>query len=498
MTKIILKGQEAREALKRGVDLVADCVKLTLGPSGRNAVLGRRNVTPIITNDGVTIAHNIEANDEIEQQGVLIVREAAQLTDSNAGDGTTTTTVLLQAITNQLFAMIKDDGSLVRNKINTIDLKKKLDIWCENVCDELKKISRPITNDDIYNVAIISAEYDWIAKIITDIFIQIGKDGYVSVEEGVKNEYHVFKGMELNAGYPSEYFINNDKRQCVVEKPNILVTNQQLEISALLPLVEEMSSKNMTEVLIVAPDFTRDLLNRLNTTKLKTGLSIVALKLPTLGKDDILIDLCSLTNAKFLDKNIYTKYEDLVKDINLSSLGNAERAIIGDNKTVIIGGNGDVSERVNEVKKILSSTESIFDRDTLEKRIAYLSGGLAVIKISAQSEFEKSYFKLKMEDAVNAVQVALKDGVVKGGGLALKDIATRLNSGTGFDECLLAPYNQIKENCGKEIDVPDTVIDPVKITISALKSACSLAGMLLTTEIAIAYKKEDEMKQNHD
>jgi len=498
MSKIILKGQEAREALKKGVDLVADCVKLTLGPSGRNAVLGRRNITPIITNDGVTIAHNIEADNEIEQQGVLIVREAAQLADINAGDGTTTTTVLLQKITDKLFDLIKDDGSLVKSKVNTIELKKELDKWCDKVCEKLKENARPITNDDIYNVALVSAEYDWIAKIIADIFIQIGKDGYVTVEEGVKNEYHVFKGMELSAGYPSEYFINNSKRECVIEKPNILVTNQQLEISAVIPLVDEMVKNNVNEVVIVAPDFTRDLISRLNTTKVKTGVSVVALKLPTLGKDDLLIDLCTLTQAKFIDKNVHSKYETLISQINLSSCGKAERIVIGDAKTIVIGGEGDVSSRVEEIRKTLASTDSVFDRDNLEKRIAYLSGGLAVIKVSAESEFEKTYFKLKMEDAVNAVQVSLRDGVVKGGGLALKEISESIED-SQFNDCLLAPYNQIQENCGSKLEIGDNIIDPVKITTSALKSACSLAGMLLTTEVAIAYKKEDkDLEQNHD
>lgn len=498
MSKIIKKGQEARDALKKGVDLVANCVKVTLGPAGRNAVLGRHNITPIITNDGVTIAHNVEADDPIEQQGVLIVREAAQLTDSNAGDGTTTTTVLLQSITNELFDMIKDDGSLVSNKINTIDLKKELDIFCDNVCKRLKDKSRQITNEDIYNVALISSEYEWIAKIISDIFIQIGKNGYVTVEEGLKNEYNVFKGIELNAGYSSEYFINNDKRQCVIEKPRILVTNQPLEVSAVLTLLDDMSKNNLTEVVIVAPDFTRDLLNRLNTTKVKTGVSIVAIKLPTLGKDDLLIDLSILTGAKFIDKNVHSKYEDLVADIKVSNLGIAERAIISGDKTIIIGGNGDTKDRVEEIKKIISNTESVFDRDVLEKRIAYLSGGLAVIKVFAESEFEKTYFRLKIEDAVNAVQVALIDGVVKGGGIALKEISEEM-SGEKFSKTILAPYKQIKENAGKELEITDDIIDPVKITISAVKSACSLAGMLLTTEIAIAYKKDEEPNiTNHE
>lgn len=498
MSKIIKRGQEARDSLKKGIDLVADCVRVTLGPSGRNAVLGRMSITPIITNDGVTIAHNVESDDPIEQQGVLIVREAAQLADNKAGDGTTTTTVLLKSITDKLFSLIKDDGSLVGNKTNTIELKKNLDSWCDMVCDELKKSSRQITNDDIYNVALVSAEYDWIAKMITDIFIQIGKDGFVTVEEGIKSEYEVFKGLELNAGYQSEYFINNDKRQCVINKPKILVTNQPLEVTGILPLVTEMTSSNINELIIVAPDFTRDLINRLNTTKLKAGLSIVAIKLPTLGKDDLLIDLSILTGAKFLDKNVYSKYEDLVKDIKLSNLGIAERVIISDNKTTIIGGDGDTKDRIIEIKKILDKTESVFDKNNLEKRIAFLSGGLAVIKIGAESEFEKTYFRLKAEDAVNAVQVALIDGVVKGGGLALKEISERIPVDI-FTDCLISPYDQIQENNGAKLDIADNIIDPVKITISALKSACSLAGMLLTTEIAIAYKNDDKLKeQNHD
>ena len=498
MSKIIKKGQEARDALKRGVDLVSDCVRVTLGPAGRNAVLGRHNITPIITNDGVTIAHNVEADDPIEQQGVLIVREAAQLTDSNAGDGTTTTTVLLQSIVNELFNRIRDDGSLISSKVNFIELKKRLDVFCEEVCKRLKEKSRAITEEDIYNVALVSAEYDWVAKIITDVFKKIGKNGYVSVEEGLRNEYNVFKGLEINAGYQSEYFINNDKRQCVIENPKIIVTNQALEVSALLQLATEMGEKQLKEVIVIAPDFTRDLISRLNTTKIKTGVSIVAIKLPTLGKDDILIDLCTLTGAKFLDKNVYSKYEDLMKDIKLHNAGHAERAVISEGSTLFIGGNGDTKERIENIKKIIENTESIFDRDMLEKRIAYLSGGLAVIKVFSESEFEKTYFRLKMEDAVNAVQVSLTDGVVKGGGLALKEIAEEMPIGE-FNDCLKAPYNQIKENCGGVLDVPDNVIDPVKITISAVKSACSLAGMLLTTEVAIAYKKEDkENLTNHD
>lgn len=488
--KIIKKSQDARNALKKGIDLVADCVKVTLGPAGRNAVLGRQNITPIITNDGVTIAHNIEAEDEFEQAGVMMVKEATILADNNAGDGTTTTTVLLQAIVNKLFEKIEDDGSLIKNKVNVIQLKKDLDIWCSKVCDKLKENSRQITQEDIYNVAIVSGEFDWIAKMVADIYTQIGKDGYVTVEEGVKTSYEIFKGIELGVGFQSEYFINNDNQECVLENPRILVTNKNLDLESIIPLVELMGKNELKEVIVIAPDFTKDLISRLNTTKVKTGFSVVCVKQPIFGKNDLLLDVATLSESKFFDD-----MTDIKKDLSLISLGKIERATISASRTVLVGGKGDTTKRVQELRDIFEKTESVYDKNTLEKRIAYLSGGIALIKIGAESEFEKTYLKLKLEDALNAVQYALQEGVVKGGGLALKDIAT-LFKGDMFSSALEVPYNQIQENAGGNLDIPDTIIDPLKTVVTALKSACSLAGMLITTEVAVVYKNIKE--KNND
>lgn len=491
--KIIKHGHEARKALKTGLDKVADCVKVTLGPSGRNAVLGRQGISPLFTNDGVSIARNIELEDEIEELGAMMVKEASTLADIKGGDGTTTTTVLLQAITTEVFKKLEDNGSLVAKKVDTIKLKKEIDAACELVSAKLREKAKPITKKDIYDVALVSVEYDWLAKIVTEVFEKVGKDGYVTVEEGVRTEYEVYNGLEIPAGWSSEYFINNDNRECVIGNAHILVTNQRLENPLdVVPVISELTEKNIKELVIIAPEFSRDLLNRLVTTKLNAGVSVVALKLPTFDKDDVLIDIATLTEAKFLDKNTFAKYDDFKKELTSFSLGKVEKAVIGEGKTVFIGGKGNTKNRVKELKKQYEESLSEFDKDKIEKRIAYLSGGIAIIKIGGDSDSEKTYYKLKLEDAVNAVQKALKDGVVRGGGLALKEISEELEPNI-LSEALRAPYEQIQLNSGG-MEIGERVFDPVAVTESSLKSACSLAGMLITTEVAVAYKnkKEDE------
>lgn len=497
MKKRILFGQEARDALKRGIDISARAISTTLGPTGRNAVLGRLDLPPVITNDGATIARNIELEDEIENQGAWIVKEATAMADKKGGDGTTTATVILQKIVNILFELLKDDGSLVTKKVDAIKLKKDVDIWCDKVCEKLREKARPVIDSDILKVAKVSAEYDWLAQMIADIYSKTGKDGFINIEESVKTGYEIFKGIELTGGYHSEYYINNENRECIINSPHILITNQKLDIQAVIPLVDSLVSRKIMEVVIIAPEFTRDLLNRLVTTKVKAGFTAVALKLPTFDKDDILVDIATLTKATFIDKNTYPTYEDLLKAITFESLGTAERAIIGEGKSVIIGGEGDTTERVKAIRKLHSESQSEFDKNTYEKRIAYLSGGIAVLKIGGESDTEKNYFKLKAEDAINAVQVALQEGVVKGGGLALKEIADELPKNI-LTEAIKAPYNQIQENAGGSLEIGDDIIDPVKITISSLRSACSLAGMVVTTETVTAFKQEEPPKQNYE
>lgn len=495
MSKLIKHGQDARESLKRGLDKVADAVKVTLGPSGRNAVLGRVGISPIITNDGVSIARNIELEDEFEELGAMIVKEASTLADIKGGDGTTTTTVLLQAITTEIFDRLKDKGSIVPPKIDTIKLKKEIDTACELVVAKLKEKAKPIKKKEIYDVALVSVEYDWLAKIVAEVFEQIGADGYVTIEDGIKTEAEVFNGLEIPAGYHSEYYINSEDRECIINDAHILVTNQRLEDpSCLAPLVTSLLEKEIREVILIAPEFSKDVLNRLVATKLNRELNFtaVALKLPTFDKDDVLLDITTLSNAKFLDKNTFTKIEQFNEQIKFENLGKVDKAVIGEGKTIFIGGKGDTKERVKELKALRDASLSEFDKDKLEKRIAYLSGGIAVIRIGGESDSEKTYYRLKLEDAVNAVQKALKEGVVRGGGLALKEVAEELDENI-LTKALKAPYEQIQENSGG-LEIGEKIFDPVLVTISALKSACSLAGMLITTEVAVAHKNETKDK----
>lgn len=493
--KKIKTGQDARDALKRGIDLACDAIKVTLGPNGRNAVLGRIDIPPTITNDGVSVARNIEATDEIENQGVWIVKEACSVASGKAGDGTTTTAVLLQAIVGKLFDELKDNGSLVSKVPNVMDLMKQVDAACKEVLEYLEANSRPISEDEIKNVALVAGEFEWLANIVTDIFKKIGKDGHVTIEEGIKTSYETYKGVELNTGYHSEYYINTEDDECVLEKPLIYVTNQPLDnyiSEAIAGLVTtEMTEEENRGIIIIAPDFSRDLLNRLVTTKVKGNVSIVALKLPTFDKDDILVDVATLAKAKFLDKNAYTKIEDYIADFNLASGGSVDSAIISKNKTILIGGEGDCTDRIASIRAKLEETLSLFDKDSLEKRIAYLSGGIATLTIGGDSDFERIYFKLKAENACNSVQKALRGGVVPGGGLALIGASNKLNN--ILTMCIREPYEQIQRNAGGSLDIPVTVLDPLLVTQSALKSACSLAARVLTTEVVTAFanKKED-------
>lgn len=490
--KIIKRGHEARLALKKGIDLVADSIKVTLGPAGRNAVLGRMGIPPRITNDGATIARNIEAEDEIEQQGVLMLQEATALTDNASGDGTTTTTILLQKIVEEGFKRIQDDGSLVKTKVDLMALKKEVDLACVQTVDKLVALSSPITDEDIYNVAIVSSEHKEIAEMVTEIFKQVGKDGFVKLQEGLRNEYEIFKGIELGAGYLSEYFITDDvKRLCVMNNPSIFVTNQALDEAVALP-ISNMINADTTQFVVIAPDFTRDLLSRFNTTKLKGDVSIVALKLPYYGKDDLLVDIAVVSGAKFIDKSTFTSYEDLVKEFKTENIGTVAQAIISDSKTMLVGGKGDTASRVADLISLRDRTESVFDKDKLDQRIAFLSGGIAVMTVTGKSDTEKDYMKLKAEDAINAVQVALRDGVVPGAGKALDQISREMEPNI-LTVALREPHRLLVKSTGKTEFGPE-IIDPVKTTISALQSACSLAGMILTTEVVIAFKNEPQNK----
>lgn len=490
MSKIIKFEQEARQKIKNGIDLAVNLIKPTMGPYGRNVILGKLDIPPYITNDGVSIARNVESDDETENLGVWLVKEALSWASKKGGDSTTATAVFLQAIVEGAFKMLEDDGSLVSKKIDVMSLKRQIDEACEKIVTELKKESREMKEDEMYNVALTSGEYPWIAEIVTNIFKKIGKNGYVKIEEGNKTSYEVYSGIELPVGYHSDYFVNDENGQCKLKDVSVFVTNNRLDTPMVVPIIAELANKEMMNVILIAPDFTRDLLSRLITTKTKTGFTAIALKLPTFDKDDLLIDIATLTNAKFFDKNVYPDADKFIKDIKVENLGKIREATISDSKSILVGGEGDVKERIDNLHRMIEATTSTFDKDNLEKRIASLSGGFASIKVGSETDFEREYFKLKAENSINSVQNAMKFGVIKGGGITLKKIAETLPKNI-LTDVLTAPYRQIQENAGQPFEIPESVLDSTHSISTALKVACSLAGTAITMSGSVAFKKDE-------
>jgi chaperonin GroEL len=494
--KSILKGNEARLKLKKGIDTVADCVKVTLGPQGRNALLGRIGVSPESTNDGVSVARHIQLDDPFEEMGAMLVKEVSMNTDIKAGDGTTTSTVLLQSITDEVFKRLNGDILLSNTKTDVIKLKKELDSACEEVVSMIEKGSRVISEKEIYDVALVSVEYPHLAEIIDKVYKKVGKDGIVSVEDGyIHTEYEAVAGLEINAGYHSDYYINNlDRKSCDIENPHILVTNHNVtSITQVSPIANTLKSNGINELVLIAHDFSPDLLSVITKNKINGGFSVVCVKLPYYD-GSLQNDVCALTGASFIDKKADRKLED----VQMSDIGTASSAQITSAKTFIVGGAGDPSKRVSELKEQLSKTISAFDRDKLEKRIAGLSGGVAIIRVGAETDNERTYFKKKVEDAVCAVQNALNSGVVRGGGLALKDCADKLDESHILKTAIVAPYKQIQENAGGHLDIPDNVLDATKTVVTGLKNACSVASTLLTTEVVIAEKHDTKKDTDED
>ncbi len=490
-------GQEARDKIKIGIDFACNAAKISIGPYGQNATLGRIGLPPINTNDGVSIVRNCELDDELENEGVWIVKEACSFASNKAKDGTTTTAVLLQAIIDNLFNKMKGGGSLTIKPPNGMALMKQVDQDCKKVVEKLKEKSRPISMDEIYNVAMVAGEHDWLAKIVSEVYEKIGKDGYVDIKEGNKTKYETFQGIELNAGYHSEYYINNDKGECVLENPYIVVTNNRIDdITLILPILAGIKAREENGLIIIAPDFGKDFLNRLNTAQEKFGETAVAIRLPIIDKDNTFKDIAALTGAKFLDKETYGDYEQFKADFKLENVGRTKTATIGDGRTLLIGGTGDTSARVEELRRRIADTVSIFDRDALEKRLAYLSGGVAIVEIGGDSDFEKTYFKLKAENAFAAAENSIKSGVVKGGGITLKEIGEEME-GSVLSEALKAPFKAIQENAPEPFKVPDNAVDALDTIVSSVQSACSLAGRTIATGFVTSFANDNKNKSQN-
>lgn len=521
MAKQILFDEKARQSLKKGVDKLAKAVSITLGPKGSNVILDRGFGSPVVTNDGVTIAKEIELADKIENLGAEVIKEAAEKTNDVAGDGTTTAVVLAQAI---ISAGLKN----VAAGANPLSLKKGIDKAKTAVIEELKNISQSVNNhEEVANVATISSQDPEIGEMIASIIDEVGKDGVITVEEsktvGLSKE--IVKGLQFDRGYVSPYLVTNtEKMEAVLEDPYIIITDQKISnIHDLLPLLDKILQSGKKDLLIIADDITGEALATLILNKLRGVFNAVAVKAPGFGdrRKDLLEDIAVITGGKVISEELGLKLEKT----ELADLGQARRIVVNKDNTTIVEGAGtkeEVERRIKQIRNELSNTESEFDREKLEERLAKLSGGVAVIKVGAATEVEQKEKQHRVEDAVRATKAALEEGIVPGGGIALiRTLPVLEKIKTDNDDekigveivkkALEEPIRKIAENAGydgsvilEEIKKRKTyegfnaltgeytdmakagIVDPTKVTRSALENAASVASMLLTTEAVVA------------
>lgn len=520
MAKAITFGDEARQAILKGVDKLANAVKVTLGPKGRNVVIEKKFGSPLVTKDGVTVAKEIELQDPIENVGAQMVKEVASKTSDVAGDGTTTATVLAQAI-------YKEGMKNVVAGANPMELKRGIDKAVEAVVAKLKGISKPIQNKtEIAQVGTISANNDQeIGNIIADAMDKVGKDGVITIEENKSTDtvLDVVEGMQFDRGYLSPYFVTNpDTMETVLENAYILIYEKKISnMKDLLPVLEQLAKQN-SQFLIIAEDIEGEALATLVVNKLRGTLNCAAVKAPGFGdrRKEMLKDIAVLTGGQVISEDLGLKLEN----VQLSDLGKAKKIVVDKENTTIVEGAGkseDIQARVSQIKKQIEETTSDYDREKLQERLAKLVGGVAVIKVGAATETEMKEKKARVEDALNATKAAVEEGIVPGGGVALiraraavDDLKLEGDEKIGAEiirKALEYPLRQIVENAGYEgsivVDkiaqskdaafgfnaaseeytnlIEAGVIDPTKVTRSALQNAASVAGLMVTTEAII-------------
>ncbi len=523
MAKDIVFSEEARRAMLRGVDALADAVKVTLGPKGRNVVLEKKFGSPLITNDGVTIAKEIELEDAFENMGAQLVKEVATKTNDVAGDGTTTATVLAQA-------MIREGLKNVTAGANPMVIRKGIDKAVRKAVEEIQAISKPIENkESIAQVAAISAADDEIGQLIAEAMEKVGKDGVITVEEskGFQTELDVVEGMQFDRGYVSPYMITDtDKMEAVLENPYILITDKKIgSIQEILPVLEKVVQQGRA-LLIISEDLEGEALATLVVNKLRGTFTAVAVKAPGFGdrRKAMLEDIAILTGGQVITEEL--GYD--LKSASLQQLGTASKIVVTKENTTIVEGAGDkanIDARVAQIRSNIETTTSEFDKEKLQERLAKLAGGVAVVKVGAATETELKEKKLRIEDALNATRAAVEEGIVAGGGTALVSIYNAVagvqadgDEATGVRIVLRAleePVRQIAANAGLEGSViverlkkeeagigfnaateqwvnmiESGIVDPAKVTRSALQNAASVAAMFLTTEAVIADKPE--------
>ena len=525
MAKDIKFSADARTAMVRGVDILADTVKVTLGPKGRNVVLEKSFGSPLITNDGVTIAKEIELEDHFENMGAKLVSEVASKTNDIAGDGTTTATVLTQAI-------VREGLKNVTAGANPIGIRRGIEAAVAAAVEELKAISQPVSGKEaIAQVAAVSSRSEKVGEYISEAMEKVGNDGVITIEEsrGMETELDVVEGMQFDRGYLSQYMVtDNEKMVADLDNPYILITDKKISnIQDVLPLLEEILKTNRP-LLIIADDVDVEALPTLVLNKIRGTFNVVAVKAPGFGdrRKAMLEDIAILTGGTVITEDLGLD----LKDATMAVLGQAAKVTVDKDSTVIVEGAGQaeaIANRVNIIKSQIESTTSEFDREKLQERLAKLSGGVAVIKVGAATETELKEMKLRIEDALNATRAAVEEGIVSGGGTALVNVISKVASlelsgdeATGRNIVLRAleePVRQIAYNAGYEgsvvierlknselgtgfnaangewVNMVDAgIIDPVKVTRSALQNAASVASLILTTEAVVADKPAPE------
>lgn len=534
MSKKILYNEEARKSLKRGIDAVADAVKVTIGPRGRNVVFDKGYGTPTITNDGVSIAKEISLKDKFENMGAEIIKEVATKTNDIAGDGTTTATIITQAL-------VSEGMKHTTMGVSAMGIKSGIESASKYAVNELKKLSKPIkTDEEIRQVATISAESPELGKIIADTIKKVGKDGVVTVEESQSTELEseIVEGIEFDKGYISAYMMTNpDRMEAEFKDPAILITDKKIStIKEILPLLEQLAQTGKKDLVVIAEDVDGEALTTFVLNKLRGAFNVLAIKAPGYGdkKKDMLQDIAVTVGAVVISEEVGITFEKA----DLSMLGKSRKVVSTKDKTVIVGGKGkksDIEARISQLKGQRDAMDSKYDIEKLDERIAKLSGGVAVIRVGAATETEMKYLKLKIEDAVNATKAAIEEGIIAGGGAALAKVACRLSEwlkennekisaeikigGIIVVKALEAPLKQIAINAGKEdgsviVDkvrngkgnigydalkdevVSDMIeigiVDPVKVTRLGVENSCSAAAILLTTEVAIADEPDEK------
>jgi len=533
-SKQMIYGESAREKLRNGVNKLANAVTVTLGPKGRNVVLDKGFGTPTITNDGVTIAKEIELEDKAENLGASIVKEVAEKTNDAAGDGTTTATLLAQTLINEGLKNVAAGA-------NPLAIKRGLDKSCEMVIEKIKKIAKPIkTKKETIQVATISAENSEIGNLIAEVMEIVGKDGVATVEEsktfGLQKE--IVKGMQFDKGYISPYMVTNIERmEAILEDAYILITDKKISsIQEILPILEKIANTGKKNLAIIADDVEGEALATLILNNIRGIFRSLAIKAPGFGdrKEEMLNDIAIITGGQVISEKLGLKLEN----VDLNALGQARRIVSSKDNTIIIDGKGkkaEVEARINQIRKELENSDSEFDKEKLQERLAKLTGGVAVIKVGAATEVEQKAKQHKTEDALAATKAAIEEGIVTGGGVALircldamDELKLRGDEKLGIQilkKALESPLRKIAENAGMDSGVvvatvkkmkaeegfnaekmeyedllENGILDPAKVVRSALENAVSAASILLTTECIVTENLEKENKKtcNHN